>query len=279
MLGQLQNAAGFSFDEAKVMFGVYSKALTLYNLPAALITPLTISIVPAIAGFLAKKQFGEAKNVIESSLRIATIIALPMAVGLSVLSGPVMDGLYYGSSHQGAALLAIMGAASFFVCLSLMTTAILQAGGRERLPMYTMLIGGGLNIVLNWYLVGNPNINIYGAPVGTLICYVVMSGLNLWFVMKKLPERPKLSKVFLKPLINCLVMGFAAWLVYPAALGLLGAGANPARMTILVALLIAIGIAVIVYMVLTIITKAITMEDMKLVPKGEKLAKLLKVRD
>lgn len=279
VLGQLQNAAGFSFDEAKVMFGVYSKALTLYNLPAALITPLTISIVPAIAGFLAKKQFGEAKNVIESCLRIATIIALPMAVGLSVLSGPVMDGLYYGSSHQGAALLAIMGAASFFVCLSLMTTAILQAGGRERLPMYTMLIGGGLNIVLNWYLVGNPNINIYGAPVGTLICYVVMSGLNLWFVMKKLPERPKLSKVFLKPLINCLVMGFAAWLVYPAALGLLGAGANPARMTILVALLIAIGIAVIVYMVLTIITKAITMEDMKLVPKGEKLAKLLKVRD
>ena len=279
ILGQLQNSAGFSFDDAKVMFGVYSKALTLYNLPAALITPLTISIVPAIAGFLAKRQFGEAKNVIESSLRIATIIALPMAVGLSVLSGPVMDGLYYGSAEQGAVLLAIMGLASFFVCLALMTTAILQAGGRERLPMYTMLIGGGLNIALNWFLVGNPSINIYGAPIGTLICYMVMSGLNLWFVVAKLPERPKLSKVFVKPVINCLAMGFAAWLVYPAILGLLGAGANPARMTIIIALAAAIAVAGIVYLVMTILTKAITMEDMKLVPKGEKLAKLLRIRD
>ncbi|MEG1764281.1 MAG: polysaccharide biosynthesis protein [Oscillospiraceae bacterium] len=278
VLGQLQNSVGFSAVEATTLFGVYSKALTLYNLPAALITPLTISIVPAIAGYITKKQFGEAKSVIESSLRISTIIALPMAVGISALATPVMNGLYPGSAEQGGALLAIMGIASFFVCLSLMTTAILQASGRERLPMYTMLIGGSLNIVLNWFLVGNPAINIYGAPIGTLICYVVMSGLNLWFVMKKLPERPKLTRVFLMPAINCALMGFVAWLIYPAALKLIGAGPEPTRMLILVGLAVAIGIAVIVYAVLTIITKSITLDDMKLIPKGEKIAKLLHIK-
>ena len=278
ILGQLQNAAGFSYNDAKVLFGVYSKALTLYNLPAAIITPLTISIIPAIAGFLAKKQFGEAKNVVESSLRIATILALPMAVGISVLSSPIMDGLYYGSAVQGSALLAIMGAASFFVCLSLMTTAILQAGGRERLPMYTMLIGGTMNIVINWILVGNPKVNIYGAPIGTLICYIVMGGLNLWFVMNKMPERPKLSKVLLKPVINCAAMGASAWIVYPAALGLVGAGPEPGRKIILLALAIAIAVAVVVYAVMTILTKAITIEDMRLIPKGEKIAKLLHMK-
>ncbi len=275
VLGQLQNTAGFSFDEAKVLFGVYSKALTLYNLPAALITPLTISIVPAIAGLLVKRQYSNAKEVVESSLRIATIIALPMAVGISVMSGPIMNGLYPGSASQGVTLLAIMGAASFFVCLSLMTTAILQASGRERLPMYTMLIGGGLNIVLNWYLVGNPAINIYGAPIGTLICYMVMGGLNLWFVINKLPEKPKLSKVFVMPVINCTLMGFVAWLVYPAVMGIMGAGTEPGRISTLLGLVIAIGVAVVVYLVLTIITRAITIEDMKLIPKGEKIAKLL----
>ncbi len=278
VLGRLQNAAGFSFEDAKVLFGVYSKALTLYNLPAAIITPLTISVVPAIAGFLAKKHYSEAKTVIESSLRISTIIALPMAVGLSVLSGPIMDGLYYGSAEQGTTLLAIMGAASFFVCLSLMTTAILQAGGRERLPMYTMLIGGTMNIVLNWFLVGNPNINIFGAPIGTLLCYVVMSGLNLWFVMNKLPERPKLAKVFLMPAINCLIMGFVAWLLYPAVLGLIGAGTQPERKLVLIGLVAAIGAAIIVYLLLTIVTRAITLDDMKLVPKGEKIAELLHIK-
>lgn len=278
VLGQLQNAAGFTYDEAKVLFGVYSKALTLYNLPAALITPLTISIVPAIAGFLAKRQYGEAKIVAESSLRISTIIALPMAVGISVMSKPIMDGLYPDSAAQGTSLLAIMGAASFFVCLSLMTTAILQASGRERLPMYTMLVGGGLNIVLNWYLVGNPGINIYGAPIGTLICYVVMSCLNLWFVVNKLPEKPKLARVFTMPVINCAIMGAIAWLVYPAALGVIGAGADPSRMMTLIALVVAIAVAVVVYLVLTIFTRAITIEDMKLIPKGEKIAKLLRIK-
>lgn len=278
ILGQLQSAAGYSYGDAKVLFGVYSKALTLYNLPAAFITPLTISIVPAIAGFLARKENGAAKNVVESSLRIATLIALPMAVGLSVLSTGVMNGLYPGSAEQGTSLLAIMGVASFFVCLALMTTAILQAAGKERLPMYTMLIGGGLNIVLNWFLVGNPNINIYGAPIGTLICYVVMSGMNLYFVKTKLPERPKFSRSFLKPAINCVIMGGVAYLVYPAVLTLLGAGADPESSSILIALAVAIVIAVAVYLVLTVATRAITKEDMELLPKGDKLAKLLHIR-
>lgn len=279
ILGQLQISLGSDSEQTALnLFGIYSKALTIYNLPAAIITPLTISIIPAISGLLAKKQFGEAKNIVESSLRIGTIIALPMAVGISVLASPIIDVLYFGSGNQGAALLAIMGVASFFVCLALMTTAILQAGGRERLPMYTMLIGGAISITLNWFLVGNPSINIYGAPIGTLACYVVMSGLNLWFVMHKMPERPKLSKIFVKSIISCAVMGISAWLVYPAILGLLGAGPEPERKIILFALVPTVAVAVVVYGVMTIFTKAITLEDMKLVPKGEKIAKLLRIK-
>ena len=278
ILGQLQNAVGLDGDQAQTLFGVYSKALTLFNLPAALITPLTISVVPAIAGFLAKKQIDEAGNVVESSLRIATIIALPMAVGLSVMSAPIMGVLYYGSSAEGTVLLAILGVAAFFVCLSLMTTAILQAGGRERLPMYTMLAGGTLNIVLNWILVGNPDINIYGAPVGTMCCYVLMSALNLWFVMRKMPKRPKLGKIFAKPLLNCVAMGAAAWIVYPLALKLVLFGAEAGRKELLFALVASMGVAGLVYLVMTIITRAITLDDMKLIPKGQKLAKLLRIK-
>ncbi|MEF9971493.1 MAG: polysaccharide biosynthesis C-terminal domain-containing protein, partial [Oscillospiraceae bacterium] len=129
-----------------------------------------------------------------------------------------------------------------------------------------------------WFLVGNPKINIFGAPIGTLICYLVMSGLNLFFVMKKLPERPKLARIFVLPAINCAAMGLVAFIMYPAALRLLGAGAEPGRMIIIVALAIAIGLAGIVYAVLTIVTQSITIEDMKLLPKGEKLAKLLHIK-
>ena len=57
---------------------------------------------------------------------------------------------------------------SFFVCLVLMENAILQASGKELLPMYSMIAGGLVKIAVNWFLVADPRINIYGAPIGTL---------------------------------------------------------------------------------------------------------------
>ena len=73
-------------------------------------------------------------------------------------------------------------------------------------------------------------------------------------------------------------MGISAWLVYPAALELLGAGLEPTRMETLAALCAAVAVAVVVYGVLTVATKAITLDDMKLLPKGEKLAKFLRIK-
>jgi hypothetical protein len=43
-------------------------------------------------------------------------------------------------------------------------------------------------------------------------------------------------------------------------------------------MLAAVFAAVITYIAAVVLTRSITMEDMKLIPKGEKLAKLLKIR-
>ncbi len=153
-MNRLQGAAHFSYREAKVLYGVYGKAQTLFNLPAAFITPLTISIVPAISGALAKGDRGTAAAVSEDSMRISAFLAIPMGVGLSVLARPIMNVLYPGSHPAGTGLLQIMGAASFFVCLVLMENAILQASGREKLTMLTLITGGLIKIAVNWFLVG-----------------------------------------------------------------------------------------------------------------------------
>ena len=278
ILNRLQDALGYLQSDATKLFGVYSKALTIFNLPPALLVPLTISIVPAIAGYRAKKDLTQSKNIIESSIRITTIFAMPMAIGISVLSDPIMNSAFNGSLEQGSSILAIMGISSFFVCFVAVTTAILQAGGFERLPMYNMLFGGVLNVIVSWFLLGNRQLNIYGSAIGTLVSYFVMCVINYLSVIKKMPERPKLGKIFLKPIINSALMGAAAWLVYPAMLELLGAGPEPERMTTIIAMLPAIAIAVVVYGVMTIMTKAITMEDMKLIPKGEKIGKILHIK-
>jgi Membrane protein involved in the export of O-antigen and teichoic acid len=55
-MNRLQSAAGFDYKQAKILYGVYGKAQTLFNLPAAFITPLTVSVVPAISAALDKKR-------------------------------------------------------------------------------------------------------------------------------------------------------------------------------------------------------------------------------
>ena len=63
-----------------------------------------------------------------------------------------------------------------------LTNAILQTYGKEKIPIFTVIAGGVVKIILNYILVGNPEINIHGAPISTLCCYMVIAGLNLFFV-------------------------------------------------------------------------------------------------
>ena len=50
------------------------------------------------------------------------------------------------------------------------------------------------------------------------------------------------------------------------------------RLAIAMCMALAILLAVVVYVFLIIITRTVTLEDMKLIPKGEKIAKILKVK-
>ena len=274
-MNRLQSAAGFSYYQAKVLYGVYGKAQTLFNLPAAFITPLTIAIVPEISGAIAKGANAAARKTSEDAMRISAVISLPMGVGLTVLAYPIMNVLYPNSNAAGPGLLAIMGAASFFVCTVLMENAILQASGHEKLTMVTMISGGLVKIIVNWFLVAQRSINIYGAPVGTLVSYVVMALMNYIFICVALKHRPKLLRIFARPLAASVLMGAAAWAIYGLCVRFIGA-ASWSRIAL--CMLAAIAVAVIVYLVSTIALRSITKEDMKLIPGGEKIANFLHIR-
>lgn len=275
VMNRLQEAAGFTYAAASGMYGVYGEAQTLYNLPATIISALSVSIVPAISAHFALKNFKDAKATSETALRITAVLALPMAVGLCVLAGPIMNVLYWGEAEGGAGMLMILGIASLFLCMVTVMTGILQAGGKERLPVVAAVIGGVVKIGVNWVLISNPSINIYGAPIGTLCCYFVICVLDFIFMKQCFGEYPSFGKIILRPLISTLVMGVAAFGTYQICSLLLGS--DPGHLMMTVYLGVSIVVAVVVYLVMVIVTKAITAEDMKLIPKGDKIAKLLRM--
>ena len=273
-MGRLQDAAGFSYQQAKELYGVYGEAQTIFNLPAAIITPLTISVVPAITAAIVKRENDAATRISEDSMRIAAVLSLPMGVGLAVLARPIMRLLFPLAHTAGGELLALLGLASVFVCIVLMENAILQASGHELLPMLTMIVGGLVKVVINFFLVGRPSINIYGAPIGTLVSYLVMAVMNFVMMCVVLDKNPRLRVILLKPLLCTLVMAAAAWALSGLGLRFLPEG----RMGLLLGTLLPIAVAALVYLVLSILLRTVTKEDMSLIPGGAKLARLLRMR-
>ena len=275
---QLPRVPGIGGELADTLYGSYSAMQTLFNLPAAFVTPMTIAVVPAISEAVARRSHADAAAIAESGLRISAVIAVPMGIGLAVLSGPIVSILYPRTHEMGATILAYMGVASIFVCIALVSNSILQAHGNEKLPILSMIAGGVVKILCNLLLVRRPELNILGACIGTIACYAVICVMNCVFIHRALVSPPKYARVFLRPLVSGVVMGAAAWAVYGIASRVLHVGSAESRLPMLVAMCAAIAVAVVVYLVMVIVSRSVTLEDMKLIPKGEKIAKLLHIR-
>ena len=263
-------------DSARSMYGTYSKTMSIYNLPFSLMVPLTACIVPAVSACIARRDRLGAQRVTESAMRISALIALPCGLGLFALGGPIIHLLTVGNVDTSIAgpLLSILGIASIFVCIQVVAASILQANGIVNLPIITVVIGGVVKILVNYTLVGDPRIMIIGAPVGTLCCFAVVSVLNLIIIKRSIPNPPRYGVVFFKPLIAAAVMAGAAW----ASHGLFARFLSGSFVKSALATLLAIVVGAAVYLIMVLILHVISKEDLELMPKGEKIAKILHIK-
>ena len=272
ILGRLQSALGYAEKEAVALYGQYTFGHTLFNLPSSFIPPITMSLIPSVSAAIVRRDHGQINRIISTSLRLIALFALPAGMGLSVLAGPILLLLYPAQPEAAAAAayhLEMLGIASIFVCLMLLTNSILQAHGKERVPIVTMVIGGTVKVALNWFLVADPAIGIKAAPLSTLICYGLIALLNLMAVSRVVEQKPRYLPLFAKPLLCSVLMGAAAKGSYAVLLPRLGNS---------VAVLGAILIAVAVYGLLVLLLRVITRDDLVLLPKGEKIANILRIK-
>ena len=295
---------------SRTLYGNYGGALNIYNLPVSLMTAITASVIPTVSGALARRDRRGAARVSGSALRITALLAFPMGVGLFVMGRPIMQLLYPALEKDLAGpLLSTLGLATVFVCMMLVCNSVLQAYGFVNLPILVMVVGGGMKIFTNYHVVAMPKVGIYGAPLGNILCFGLCLGLDLVLIARVIPRRPRYLDIFLKPFLASALMGGAAWAVYglgskiAMTLGkksleaALASGKDPGGLgaklcDISVGLqrvldlsrtgnalitLGAIGIAVIVYGVLVVALRAISRDDLALMPKGDKIAKLLRL--
>ena len=258
--------------QADTQKGIYNMTQTIFNMPCAFITPITISVIPAITAQITSGDAKAARCTEESAVRVTGLISAPCAVGLAVLAEPVtaLLGGYSGEKLALAtSLMTVLGVCIIFNALVLLTNAIMQAHGHVNLPVINMFIGGAVKLIAVFILAGNPNIGILGTPIGSLLCYLCITVLNLGTMRRILPEAPAIVRNMLRPVAAAAIMGivvFGSWYGITALLG---------DISRIIACGVPLVIGVVVYALAVIKLKAITKDDCLLLPKGEKIANFL----
>ena len=272
---QLVGAAGVESARADELKGIYDFCRTIFNLPCSFITPLVVSIIPSITEHITLKNDRGVRMLEGSALRITGLIAMPCAFGLLSLARPIVDLLTSDAEytaadlHIGGVIMALMGITVIFNSLILVTNAMMQAHGDVKTPVVHMLLGGIAKVILNYFLVAIPTLNIMGAAIGTLACYFIIIALNVIAMLRKKHIAGRSFLGLAKPLLAGALMGGAAY----AANGFLSARISPS-----IATLAAIAAAGVAYLVMVVAFRIITRDDCMLLPKGEKIAKFLRIR-
>lgn len=250
--------------KANSLYGVYTgQAQTMFNLPLTIVVGLSMSIVPAISTALAEKNLKDAQTMTRSVLKITSIFALPCAVGFYVLAEPILRILY--SDANGYMLLGKLAFAVPFVALVSVSNSVLQSYGKVYYPVFNMLIGGVVKVLMNYTLI--PVWGIDAVPLATTACYGIIAVLNFFCIMYILKVKINPFDMILRPLCASVVMGAVVAVLYRSISGII-----PFSRIVTIA---AIGIGAIVYLVAVLLVKALDREDVLNLPKGEKIAALM----
>jgi len=248
-------AAGFKIEESAVLYGqLTGKAVTLQNIPLALSVALCASLVPIVAEAYSMRRTNELNRRVEMVFKLSFVISIPSFLGLYFLAEPIM-GLVFMKDIAGYNILKYLSISIPFIIITQTTTSLLQSCGRYTKPVYYLIVGCIVKVILSYILVAQSSVNIYGAVIGTIFGYMTTAILNYVAIWKVLRVKINLYEVLIKPLLAALVMIIAVVFSYN----------NVYNYTISsgISCLISILVGVLVFSVMAIILRIFTFQELR----------------
>lgn len=258
-------------DEAVRLAGVLGKSDTLINMPLALNIAFATVLVPSISGALAVGDKKEAAGKINYSFLISILLIIPCAFGYISLAQPIYK-IIYPNAQLGYDLLQISSVALVFTALNQTMSGSLQGMGKVYTPAAGLICGCAVKIILNLILIRIPSVNIYGAAISSVACQIVSFSICFAVLSKNIPLKMSLTKYVLKPVLAGLAMAVVVFFSYKGIVTVAGSGyiANA------VSAIGSICIGAVVYFVIIFKLHIMNEEEIKMLPAGEKISRLLK---
>lgn len=251
-----------------VLWGYYGSCLTLMQVVTAVTQVFGTSAMPNVTSAYTRGNKTELKNSIETVLRLTMMVAFPAGLGLSVLAKPIL-GLLYGDPaliEVGSRVLIIMGLTTIVTSAITPICSMIQGVGKVNIPLY--LYSGGIivKVFITWSFVSVVSINIQGATAGSLVAYTLMCIVAMYLLIKYSGVMPNLLSTIVKPLGSAICCAAAAFFAHMLLENIMNGK---------IATILSIVVAVVVYVAALLILRTFTAAEIKFLPKGEKIAKVL----
>lgn len=260
---------GVSEVETATLYGIYSgQPVTISNIPIAIASAVSSAMIPTISALFAQGNYEGCNNKIKQAIHTTMLVAIPSMAGLFALAKPVTVLLYNlpDSIELSSSLLRVLCVTVVFYSLSTLTNAVLQGIGKVNIPVINAAIALVIQTVVLLVLMYGTNLGLYAIAIAAICYSFVMCLLNNISVVKYLKYKQNYVKTYLLPLTAATFMGLAAYGVYHGLYLLIPVN--------VVCLVVAIGVAAIVYFVLLIKIGGITKDDLYSFPKGAMLVRV-----
>lgn len=267
--GIMQSKFKMPEGEVASLWGVFTnKYKIMIMVPVAIATALATSIVPDFSEEMAAGNKGRLINKIHHAIRFTMLVAIPSAVGLSVLAGPILTLLFKNVGKTDIYLLRFGTLAVIVYSLSTITNAVLQGINQMKKPVIHAAIALAAHLLVLVFMVWVCNIHIYGVLISYILFALFICILNASAIRLALSYKQEFFKTFLMPAAASLIMGIFVFLSYKGIYALTKKN--------LVSLLPAILIGIILYGILLLVFKCVDEEDLYAMPMGKKFLKIAK---
>lgn len=163
--------------------GFYNAADPISRIPLVISLSVSTVLLPATAEAYALKNQKLLQEYVVDCLRYSILTVLPLCILISVFSTPIIKILFGSVYIPGSGVLSILVIGMSFYSIYMISSSILQGTGNPKLPMYILLIGTLINIILNALFVYT--LGIIGAAIGTTITTCILMIIIMYFVIKK----------------------------------------------------------------------------------------------
>ena len=276
LFGQGMDKLGYMEDSIATYWGALGQYQLLFNIPVAVSNALSSSLIPSLTRAVASRNRKEKLERIAAAIRFSLLIAIPAAVGITVLAKPVCNLLFISEDNSLLIRLSMIGSlAVVFYSLSTVTNAILQGLNRLDVPIRHAVAALAVHVAVLEVCLMVLKMGLYSVVIANIVFALVMCLLNGRAIARFVRYKQEYKKTVFLPALCSVFMGAAAFGVYKGIYSLLPSHMMRGRLGMAIVVLPSVAVAIVVYALLLVRFRAVDEDELRGMPGGRKLAGLL----